>query len=620
MSNPGIDFGLFTVFGITERTQDWVDGFVSNVIGQKPDVLTYPDKKSLFYFSNFGDIAETESSFLIKLGFTRSMDGKPLNATELLDQKIAQPDQVMSERITGNALLIYISKLEAKFSAYQTLFALPQLFYAQWEGGILASTNIQVIVRLLQKVKLNEEAIPMLFLFHFLPGPLTYYKNIHRLYQGELLTWGKGSYSVRLVKTLHFHQNDDLIHQVNSATVTRYFDSLTAIMRTYLQTITQNGGKFGNLLSGGVDSSTIQMLINRNIKEGEVPLSFSYLWESPSFQFEVDYASHASKLLKTQHYFYQIPTVEYPDLLSQSIEALGRPNVFLVNSAQFALAKNLALKQPEVHYFFTGQCSDSLHGIAHLLSKEFKYNRLISRLPGSYALMHFLIPLMIFQSPKSKIIETMRVFLNSNTYRSILAPKEYMTLINRFEINYNIDFQRRAFGDKVLLNCLDFRHELLKKYYNSVNLAEKIQDMTLIFEGYESAVHNYHLFASQYKEKINFFLDEDVIRLTRAFAPEVRFLNDGVLKPILKKNLSLYSLESIASSKKGSSGLSESEILNLLKNGVLRDLVKSIERPDFLNRGDFKQIVEKTNYANVNVLWDLLNYDIYRKQISSYLA
>jgi hypothetical protein len=199
----------------------------------------------------------------------------------------------------------------------------------------------------------------------------------------------------------------------------------------------------------------------------------------------------------------------------------------------------------------------------------------------------------------------------------LFIPRKFLSPGNRFGVDFFIDFHRRVFGDKALSDCYDYRNDLLHRYSSCSTPRERIQDTEMFNGGYESAVRNYTLLLAEHKEEINFFLDDDVIRLVKAFDPNIRYVRGDQVKPIIKDILSINSLDAIAKKVKGGSGLGRDSIFNMLKTGVLKDLTASIERPDFLSKREFDTLVNKTEVGHNVLLWDLLVFDIFQKQIKN---
>ena len=100
---------------------------------------------------------------------------------------------------------------------------------------------------------------------------------------------------------------------------------MSRVMKAYLDDIKQTGHLSAGLVSGGIDSTLMQLLINEHISAPEQPKSFSYIMETPEFEYEVDYAKQAIRLLGTDHAFVTTTPEVYPELLIETTETLGFP-------------------------------------------------------------------------------------------------------------------------------------------------------------------------------------------------------------------------------------------------------------------------------------------------------
>jgi hypothetical protein len=52
-----------------------------------------------------------------------------------------------------------------------------------------------------------------------------------------------------------------------------------------------------------------------------------------------------------------------------------------------------------------------------------------------------------------------------------------------------------------------------------------------------------------------------------------------------------------------------------MKEGALKELVRSIDRPSFMNKRDFDELMNSPEGKYTGFLWDLLNWDIFQKQL-----
>ncbi|RLI52819.1 MAG: hypothetical protein DRP09_17165, partial [Candidatus Thorarchaeota archaeon] len=97
--------------------------------------------------------------------------------------------------------------------------------------------------------------------------------------------------------------------------------------------ITESGQGLGNLLSGGVDSSVLQLILNEKSAPNLVN-SFSFApVRTPSFEFEVKYARQASEIFQTEHTFVHFTPEEYPALVCRAVDIWSLAFLFVVTAS-----------------------------------------------------------------------------------------------------------------------------------------------------------------------------------------------------------------------------------------------------------------------------------------------
>jgi len=610
MNTHTAQLGNFTVFGLTKDPEEFLNNRMRARLGIAPKVIDFGTAGHFFFYSSRGEVVESEDAIALKLGFVRTPTMSPLSACQLLENKLVTPHSIDYDALRGNALLGCFSKKGPHFAVYQTLIATPQLYYTRLDDGIVCATDIRCLLALLRRLDLNEDAVLMHFLFMFPVGPMTYFRNIERLWPGQMLVWHGERLDIRQAKDLRFSGDGPQFNRLDSASVEAYYECISDVMQAYLAEIGGTGYRSGSLLSGGIDSSVVQLLMNENSQEsGNLP-SFSYVAEAESFEFEVEYAKHASKLLQTRHTFHHISPHDFPDLLNRTIEALGQPNIYNESSpCHLALAEFLAASEPDVRYLFTGQGADGLHGISEV--KKVTLFEILRRIPGArlglQAAAALLAPL---SESKSHGLQTVAKMLaerdNSitSTTPSVYVPTNYVA------VPVDLERVRRCFGDREILEAFEYRLGLEEEYLNSTSWVEKVQVIELLTASYEPAAVVHQIYASQHKEPVLFFLDEDVVRMTFAFRPQIRLLKRMTVKPIMRGILDRESLSALAGKKKGGSIFLE-DLYDWMKQGPLREMVQAIDRPSFISRSDFDEIIQHPD----RFLWNLLTFDIFKKKV-----
>ena len=154
--------GDFTIFGFT-RDPGFVKDHLSVRLGITPQTIAIGSAGQFFFYTSYGDVAESEEAVVLKLGFLRSKTKSALNARQLLEQKLVGPRSIDVDAFSGNGLVVGISKTEPVFSVFQTLMAVPQLYYSVSGDGIICSDVLRCIVSLLPQRELNEAILATSF-------------------------------------------------------------------------------------------------------------------------------------------------------------------------------------------------------------------------------------------------------------------------------------------------------------------------------------------------------------------------------------------------------------------------------------------------------------------------
>lgn len=611
MSTGTIQLGDFVIFGFTKDLEGFLKHRLPARLGITPRTIDFGTAGHFFFYTSYGDVAESEEAIALKLGSVRSLTMSPLSTQQLLDQKIIQSHLIDNDTFRGNALVACFSKTKPCFSVYQTIMATPPIYYSRLDEGILCATDLRCLLALLEQIDLNEDAVPMHFLFAFPIGPLTYFRDIWRLCPGQTLKWNDGHLDVSRVQDLRLSDDEPTFDRFNSASIEALYKHMSEVMRAYMAELKESGQHPGTLLSGGVDSSVLQLFINEQLPQSERPVSFSYVVRAESFEFEMEYARHASELLQTQHKFFYISPQGFPNLLSRTIETLGQPNLYNESMpCNLALAEFLASNAPDVQCFFTGQGADGLHGMAEV--KKIALFETARKIPGSRSALQLTATLLapLSENKSHGLQEVAKMLAEVNNPTSLTTPTMYVPT-NYVAIIFEVfEMARRCFGDQALLKAFDYRLGLEAEYLNSTSVVEKTQVIDLLTTSYEPAVAISPLFFAQRKRLIPFYLDEDVVRMTLAFSPKIRLLKGLNTKPILKQILARRSLSVLAKKKKGGSVFNE-DLFDWMKQGPLHEMVRAIDVPGFISRSDFDELVKHPNHF----LWHLLTFDVFQKRV-----
>jgi len=153
-SRKEFQFGDFTVFGFT-RDPNFINQNLVARLEITPKIIEIGTLGQFYFYTTYGDVAESEDSLVLKLGFLRSKAKSALNARQLLEQKLVSPRSIDSDGFSGNGLVVGLSKTEPVFSVFQTFLGMPQLYYSVLADGIICSDMLRCVVKLIPRRELN---------------------------------------------------------------------------------------------------------------------------------------------------------------------------------------------------------------------------------------------------------------------------------------------------------------------------------------------------------------------------------------------------------------------------------------------------------------------------------
>jgi asparagine synthetase B (glutamine-hydrolysing) len=589
--------GYFIVFGFTKNPQ-FLERKLRDRLGIVPRTIDFGPAGRFFLYASYGDMAETEEAIALKLGFVRTPAMSPLSAQQLLEQKVVSPEHIDPHALRGNALVACFSKTRARFSVYKTLLSGFPFYYSVSDDGLFCSDRLRCLAEIVKPLELDEAAIPQHFLLLGTVGSRTYFRNVQFLRAGECLRWEEGGIKVHLVKDFRSLKNDPTFGNLDARSPLIY-QWLKDLVGAYISDMQKSGFDFGNLLSGGVDSSLTQLLINEHLS-GAQARSFSYLMHAPSFEPEVEYVKHAQLALNTEHVFVDILPKDYPDLLVRSIEVLGQPVYMALDPAKLALAESLADDSDNPHYFFHSQGADAVFGSS--VAQKVRKLELASRIPASALILNSVGKLLKPMKRQSKMLLKASAVIKDPNH--LLAP------INTVVANADYDLPLRCFGEKAVQRVVELRREQELEYMNSHSYQESVHLVVCLHPLVYLASQETALFISRGKELVYPFMDEDVIRASFAVKPEKRYIKGRRVKPILKDILEQRSPSPAARLPKLGSSF-DPDVFAWMDSGPLRELVRDIERPGFLSRSDFESLLEQPKYY---FLWALLTFDVFSKR------
>jgi hypothetical protein len=556
-----------------------------------------------------GERARDERRLVVKLGGLRDAAGGRLSAADILRRDLVAADAVAAEKLTGNGLAIALDPRAPRFAAYGTLLALPQLHYAFTADGFAAASEPRLLLPLLDRVEIDEEAVPAHFLFRFVPGRRTYFRGVSRLYPGELLRFDGGRIELRRRRRLRdLEASVPRFDGIDDAGVEWLDRTMSDTTAAWVSEAEAAALPVGNLLSGGLDSSLAQVWLN-DLGPRVQRRSWSFTVDAPSFAFEERYAREASALLGTEHRFATVREAEYPGLFDAALDALAEPTLYNEGWAcQLAVAEFLKGDAGGARVVFAGNAADALHGIGDLKAIRL-WRQLTARPRRLERLRRGLPQLRARLRSRPETLAWIEALEMSDDPATFLDPSSYVSIAG--ELAYAVP----AFGEAAVFRAFEERRALETELFGGDELFETMQMLDVVSAGYDPTLAVVRLFGAQGIDVVQLYLDEAAIAAPFAFPRELRYLRPRGpwrrrLKPLQQELLERRGYGALVGRKKGGTNFND-DLWRWLSEGCLRERVEAIERPAWLDAAALADM--KTHWNDF--LWNLLVYDGWRRRV-----
>jgi len=227
-------------------------------------------------------------------------------------------------------------------------------YYYQCENLLICSSNIKKLLELDLDFEFNEEVLPEFFVYRYIIAPRTFFKNIYRLYGGQVrrskMTNGKEISSI-------FWQppksDESLIN--NKLMLLDKFDN---IFSSYMDENLNQYKKPGLLFSGGLDSSVIASIALNSKKDyNSISTSFSFL--NPD-DMEDSYAYSAAEYFNLEHKTFNSTTEQFLTGIVKSIYFAEEPIHHIQSALLYLLFENCSKTRNDI--LLCGEAADSLVG------------------------------------------------------------------------------------------------------------------------------------------------------------------------------------------------------------------------------------------------------------------
>jgi asparagine synthase (glutamine-hydrolysing) len=489
----------------------------------------------------------------------------------------------------GSFTAILADGAAGRLLLYRNLVGVGFTYYAESPSGLVFSSNLaRLTARLKGTPQVNLEHLPALFVYRYVPGADTLFSGIKRLMPGQHISFD----GLRL-KRIQRQTLGDLREsgRIDHGAADRINETLGQVLANCRAAYPAAA----TLLSGGVDSSLIQVHWNRAcIEQVTSNRSFCLYVDHPTTLEECRYARSAADALGTSHTMVRARPRYTEDLIATISSSAETPHH--VQSAYFGYLGS-RLRDAGVATALCGQGADALFGL------------------GS--------------TPETQVLQRLRRIVPSPAFRRVGAYIAHAAAAPRFErrlreatalgnlndlshpLNRVGSFTSwpavlASFGATAVAGIVARQRALLQDHRVVGNLIEQIHACDFLTDSTESAGIWDALTTREGVELVCPFLDSRIIRLALNLDPRIRFPYRKP-KELLKKALARCGLSQLAYRPKLSFGQPIFEWL--ARSGQLRPLVDRISPYNFLDSNAVQVARETPNWF----LYNLLCFDLWHK-------
>ncbi|HPY75415.1 MAG TPA: asparagine synthase (glutamine-hydrolyzing) [Planctomycetota bacterium] len=219
------------------------------------------------------------------------------------------------EKFRGTFVLaLYDYRDQSLFLAVDRVGEKP-LFYCFTDQGIVFASELPCLLEnVIIPLEINPEALHYYLHYHYVPTPLTIYKNIQKLPAAHYLLCKNNQVALKRYWRLSY-----VPKHTNSLETLQ--EEMEEILKESIQLRLQSHYPLGAFLSGGIDSSTIVALCSEMTSESIS--TFSIGFDNIEYN-ELPYARQVAEFFHTKHTEYIVqPDIE--TLLPKLIQLYGEP-------------------------------------------------------------------------------------------------------------------------------------------------------------------------------------------------------------------------------------------------------------------------------------------------------
>ena len=408
------------------------------------------------------------------------------------------------------------------------------LFYSIDNNQISFSSNLKAISTFTKNNNiLNQESISAYFSFRQPLGNKTYFKKIHALEPGHYIEIRSNKIKI---KKYWDHKKFFLQNKIDKGEEF-YNQKLSNLVESSVKYRLISDVKVASLLSGGLDSTIIAAIINKQIRKNFLAYSIGYSYKDYN---EFKYSKLVAKKLNMKHSVISTTAENYFDDMEKLIQLRGSPLTIPNEASQFKLCNEIKKKATVV---LSGSGSDELFcGYGRIFGsvEDFKKIKNLNYFKKKSEKIKF-IKNVKMRYGKTSFKNITEHFLSLYSYTDESIKKKILNKdINQKKINLNInDFFSKFFEDKYFDNYLDRMQYFFQKYHLK-GILER-EDMSSMASAVELRVpfldHRIIEFASTIPNKYKTKVIKKQLELTSDKSSEVNDITKYILRKAFENEI-----------------------------------------------------------------------------------
>ncbi len=197
--------------------------------------------------------------------------------------------------LDGMFAFSYYDKNEEILHLVRDFIGIKPLYYTFTENRFIFASEIKAILSHKEvKKELDKEILPYYLEFQALPPGRTLFKSIYSVKPGEILSIKKGEKNLKSQIYWWFPEEEDMSYEEVLANVR------TEIIQS-VDNYSQTDFELGVMLSGGIDSSLIALILDKILDKNKDFSSFSSLYDYSEIKDERKYSRIVSSLINSRH-------------------------------------------------------------------------------------------------------------------------------------------------------------------------------------------------------------------------------------------------------------------------------------------------------------------------------